>query len=456
MRATTIALALTLGLLTRATAEDPPDTLLTVPMRDLWGSGANPPSASVSGDGRFVAFASYARLTPADTNTTADIYVLDRLSGGVTLESHPESATLVGDTTHPRLSADGRYLVFESAVALDDSVRTGVDVVLRDRARDTTTRISRSRSGGFASGTSRQPAISDDGRIVVFASSATDLVAGPDENGVADDVYMLETTTGTVRRVSVDSNGLQRARGASMAPDVSGDGRYVVFTSTADLRLRSGDRPLPDSAGSCGAADCLRTPLVYVRDTQLGVTSLVSVDARGDPLLAGSRDAAISGDGRYVAFASEATNLARRDHNHTCDVFLRDLRTRSTVLVSRNADGEAANGSSNKPAVSGDGRFVAFQSEASDLICLRRCPPSVEDINLLSDVFLFDRVTGRLSLISAGPSGRWIEESVTPRLDARGHIVAFASRHPIDEHDVRHDFDLFVRVPHSDLPFPPP
>lgn len=91
-------------------------------------------------------------------------------------------------------------------------------------------------------------------------------------------------------------------------------------------------------------------------------------------------------------------------------------------------------------------RFVAFQSQASDLICARRCPAAVEDINLLSDVFLFDRVTSLMIRISAGPSGGWAEESAAPQFDAGGDIIAFTSRHPIDSHDDRNDFDLFVRV----------
>jgi TolB protein len=144
-------------------------------------------------------------------------------------------------------------------------------------------------------------------------------------------------------------------------------------------------------------------------------------------------------------FASEATNLVPGDRNRSADVFLRDLRTHSAVLISRSASGGAANGRSGNPVVSADGRFVAFQSQASDLICARRCPAAVEDINLLSDVFLFDRVTGLMIRISAGPAG-WAEESAAPQIDAAGDVIAFTSRHPIDAQDDRNDFDLFVRV----------
>jgi hypothetical protein len=160
-----------------------------------------------------------------------------------------------------------------------------------------------------------------------------------------------------------------------------------------------------------------------------------------------SYDPAISRDGRYVAFVSQASNLARGDRNRSADVFLRDLHAQTTTVVSRRADGGTANGPSGNPAISAEGRFIAFQSEASDMVCTRRCPAAFEDVNLLSDIFLFDRVADRMTWISALPSGGWAEESSGPRVDDTGTIVTFASRHPIDDQDVSNDFDLFVRVP---------
>jgi Tol biopolymer transport system component len=228
---------------------------------------------------------------------------------------------------------------------------------------------------------------------------------------------------------------MQRPDGASFGPSLSADGRYVAFTSTASL----------DEAGvrlSSGRA----IASVYVRDTQLGVTERVSVCAGGTQPDARSGDPAITPDGRYVAFASDATNLVPGDRNRSADIFLRDLRTRSTTLISRGAGGGAANGPSGNPVVSSDARFVAFQSQASDLICTRRCLPAIEDINLLTDVFLFDRIKGVMTLISAGPEGGWPEESTAPQFNSDGSIIAFTSRHPIDEQDGTNDFDLFVRV----------
>jgi len=435
MGGTTITGVAAIGFCLWMPIQDPSAILLTVPQRDNLRSGSSPAPAGLSADGRWVAFDSYARLAPADANSHRDVYVLDRTTGRVTLESlTTEGQVLTGDSGHPRLSGDGRYLVFETTVWAADGTPIGAEIVLRDRVQNTTRRVSRGASDRISE-SSRDPAISEDGRIVAFASGALDLVAGRDENGTLEDIYLFEVTTGLVRRISVDSHGLQRPDGASFAPSVSADGRYVAFTSTAtldggDARSSSG-RPIAS---------------VYVRDTQLGVTERVSVCAGETLPNGGSGDPAITRDGRYVAFASEATNLVPRDRNQSADIFLRDLRTHSTALISRSVSGGTANGPSSNPVVSADGRFVAFQSQASDLICARRCPAAVEDINLLSDVFLFNRVAGLMIRISAGPSGGWAEESAAPQFDAGGGIIAFTSRHPIDAQDDRNDFDLFVRV----------
>jgi TolB protein len=152
----------------------------------------------------------------------------------------------------------------------------------------------------------------------------------------------------------------------------------------------------------------------------------------------------ISADGRYVAFVSGATNLVAGDRNRSPDVFLADLKTGSIELVSRSATGGSANGRSAAPALSADARFVAFQSEASDLVCARRCAPADDDINLLWDVFVLDRRDHSMTRLSADAGGGWMEASVGPALDSAGGVIAFSSRHPRDAADVKNDFDLFV------------
>jgi Tol biopolymer transport system component len=414
-----------------------PDTLLTVPQADSWRFPTSPAPASVSADGRYIALSSYARLVPADTDARADIYVLDRASGAVTLESLiADGRPLSGDNSFPRLSGDGRSLVFDTVVVTADG-RLDTDIVFRDRVHDTATSVSRDRSSAPAA--SRDPAISDDGRVVVFASASTTLVAGTDENGAGEDVYTFDPTTRTITRISVDDHGVQPRAGASFSPSISGDGRYVAFTSTASFD----GRVAPPVAG----ANASLRAQVYVRDTRLGTTTLVSAGAAGAPANGPSDHPSISRDGRYVAFVSQATMLVRHDRNRSADVFVRDLLDQSTTLISRSAGGGTGNGASASPAISADGRFVAFQSTASDLVCARHCAAAADDINLLPDVFLFDRVTNQMTWISATAAGGWAEESGAPQVDASGTVVTFSSRHPIDASDVGNDFDLFVRIP---------
>jgi Tol biopolymer transport system component len=417
-------------------SERPDDvTLLTVPQGDAVRSSMSLPSAAVSADGRFVAFTSRSRLASLDTDDEADVYVLDRRTQEVALESlHTDGHPFDGECAGPRLSGDGRYLVFEVTSRSEASGPFQSDVVVRDRFAGHSRRIREKPSGLTWSGS---PDVSADGRVVVFTSSETVLVPGADQNGTGPDVYRLRPGSPGIDRVSIDTRGSQPSAGVSSSPRVSADGRYIVFVSTADFdawrRPQTSRAPQP-------------RPLVYVRDTSLGVTRLVSAAPNGAEANAASRTPGVSGDGRYIVFVSEATNLVPQDRNRSADVFLYDAERRSMSLVSRSAAGGSANGSSANPAISSDGRFIVFQSDASDLICARRCAPEVEDVNLLPDVFLLDRATDTMTLVSTAAGGVWMEESGGPAIDASGAIVAFTSRHPIDTRDIAHDFDLFVRV----------
>jgi Tol biopolymer transport system component len=443
-----------LGLFLGAVPQEPPSTLLTIPQQDSIRSWSDDPSAAVSADGRSIAFVSFARLTPQDLDDHADIYVLDRVSGRVTLESVTADGRRIGaNNGRPDISRDGRYLVFDATVARDGQVES-IAVVIRDRWENVTKVVGPARSGAAENEWSGNAAISEDGRVVVFESTITDLLADRDQNGVRRDIYLFDVPTGVLRRVSVDNAGLQSPVGSSYSPAVSADGRYVAFTSTAELDAGPGAPGASSggagvkAGGTAGASDTSRRPLsqVYVRDTVLNVTRRVSVCPRGAAPDGRSWHPVISGDGRYVAFVSDATNLVSGDRNRSPDVFLYDTQAESTVVISRSAKAGTANGASSLPAISGDGRVVAFHSEASDLVC-GKCRPAVEDINLLPDVFLFDRASAVMTRISHDTTGGWMEPSVAPALDAGGHVVAFTSRQPTDARDDRNDFDLFVRVP---------
>jgi len=415
---------------------DGPPSLVTVAQQDEARSYFDAPSAAVSGDGRFVAFASYAPLVPADTNRGRDVYVLDRTDGTVSLESVTAGGRSVDcDSAHPGLSADGQLLVYQTGLACTTGAAPAGAIALRDRRRATVTFFGTDPEFATGHGWSHSPVISADGRFVAFVSSAiTTRMA--DTNGPREDVYLFDVQTRRTRRVSVDGAGRQPPTGASITPSISADGRFVAFASAA---------PLHHSVVP-GAPRSRPITHIYVRDTQLDKTRLVSVPSRDSAPNGASWRPSIDGSGRTVAFVSAATNLGYADQNGAPDVYMADLESGLIELVSRSAKDGCANGGSGSPAISADGRIVAFQSEASDLVCGRNCPRAGEDINLLWDIFLFDRRTRAVTRLSGEPAVAWMEPSVAPATDANGTVVTFSSRHPIDAGDTKNDFDLFIRT----------
>src|SRR3990170_4575657 len=247
-------------------------------------------------------------------------------------------------------------------------------------APGTTERASVSTAGAQGDAISGYPAISGDGRYVAFRSAASNLVPG-DDNAVQD-IFVHDRQTGATERVSVTSAGGQ-ATNYSDEPAISGDGRYVAFRSPATNLVAADTNALSD---------------VFVHDRQTGATERVSVTSAGGQGSGGhSYEPSVSDDGRYVAFRSRATNLVAGDTNGTDDVFVRDRQTGVTVRVSVDSSGVQGNGGSYEPSVSGDGRYVAFRSVASNLV------PG--DDNAVQDIFVHDRQTGateRVSVTSAG------------------------------------------------------
>src|SRR5207247_1728811 len=206
---------------------------------------------------------------------------------------------------------------------------------------------------GSGNGFSFAPAMSADGRFVAFESLAADLVAD-DANGDFD-VFVRDLKTGTTTMVSANRAGTGSGNGGSFAPAISADGRFVAFDSLA---------------GDLVANDTNFNSDVFVRDLHTGTTTLVSVNSAGtDSGNNGSGLAAVSANARFVAFVSSASDLAGNDTNFNSDVFVRDLKTGTTTLVSVNSAGtDSGNGFSIDAAISDDGRFVAFGSYAGDLV----------------------------------------------------------------------------------------
>lgn len=323
---------------------------------------------AISADGRFVAFYSYADNLVAGDDSTYDVFVHDRLTGQTTMVSL-SSAGVRGDgsSTSPDISADGRFVAFHSDAGnlVSNDTNEIEDVFVHDQQTGQTIRISVSSTGTQGNDVSAYPAISADGRFVAFGSKANNLVAGDTNN--ENDIFVHDRQTGQTTRVSVSSTGTQ-GNDLSGNPGISADGRYVVFESLA-TNLVGGD--------TNGKWD------VFVHDRQTGQTRRVSVGSTGAQGNGGSAGASISGDGRYITFYSASSNLVPGDSNIWEDIFVHDQLTGQTNRISVATNGGSGNGGAFQPVISGDGRVVAFESEASNLLG--------GDTNEWRDIFIYFR-----------------------------------------------------------------
>jgi Tol biopolymer transport system component len=265
-----------------------------------------------------------------------------------------------GENDTPSLSADGRYVAFDSAASnLVAGDANGIlDVFVRDRQTGATERVSVSSGGAEANDLSYWPSISFDGRYVVFQSWATNLVAG-DTNGRTD-IFVRDRLLGTTERVSLANSGFE-SNDESQTATISGDGRFVAFTSFAS-NLVAGD--------TNGTYD------VFVRDRLNGTTERVSVDSSGvEGNGMSDFKPVISRDGSCVAFASVATNLVAADTNGKEDIFLRNRQAGTTERISVSTAGTQGNGSClYESAISSDGRFVGLREQRVEPRCGRHEP----------------------------------------------------------------------------------
>jgi WD40-like Beta Propeller Repeat len=276
---------------------------------------------------------------PGDTNQVADVFVHDFQTGQTTLES-VDSAGVEGSGAAPSLSADGRYVAFESGGAglVPGDTYGYIDIFVHDRTGGSTTRVSVDSAGAQANSGSGQPSISADGRCVAFHSDASNLVPG--DTNMKQDVFVHDRQTGQTTRVSVSSAGVQANYGGRECT-LSADGRYVVF-ETNSTNLVSGDTNLRWD--------------IFVRDRQTNQTTRVSVSSAGIQGNSESLRSTISADGRCVAFDSLATNFAANDMNNSPDVFVHDRNASGFAsLCSPGLDGVIDCPCNNPPASSGRG-----------------------------------------------------------------------------------------------------
>ncbi|MCK6448914.1 MAG: calcium-binding protein [Planctomycetes bacterium] len=377
-------------------------------------------------DAKWIVMQSHCtHFVPADTNGRMDVFVRELATGYVTRES-VSSAAVQGDghSWYPRISPDGRWVVFDSfATNLVANDTNGVqDVFLRDRMATLTSRVSATNTGGQANGESGRAALSDDGRYVAFSSLASNLIVG--DTNATWDVFVRDVALGTTQRISVSSAGAQGNQ-ESRFPSLSADARYVGFWSAAsnlvandtngfnDVFVRdrllgttvrasvwtdgtqanaSSGIPSLSADGRSIAFDAEPTNWIagvggwqiWLRDLANGTTELVSQSSAGVPGNVGSNGKSVSADGRYVGFQSWADNLVGGDTNSTGDIYLRDRVLGITERISLSTTGVQPNNQNWSPSVSADGRYVAFDTDASNLV------PNDQNGGF-SDVMLRDR-----------------------------------------------------------------
>ena len=367
---------------------------------------------NMSSNGRYVVFDSEAsNLVNGDVNGMIDIFLHDIQENTTTLiPVNNNGDYYVG---YPDVSSDGRYIVYTS-ISKNLGSNDFWGIFLYDRQTGSIAPISINSNGIQANDGSFNPAISANGRYVVFSSRASNLVAG-DTNG-GQDIFLHDTYNGITNRISISSNGSQAINddpfnpvADSRYPSISDDGRYVVFQSNA-TNLVSQDSNI--------AYD------IFLHDTQNGITSRLSIDSTGNQGNGGAWNPSISGNGRFVVFSSASTNLVTGDTNGVQDIFLRNIENSSTSRVSINSTGLQGNSDSDNPSVSDDGKYVTFMSNANNLVN--------GDINGAYDIFLHNTNNNETTLISVssngthgnGPSLSW-QRSVPMSSD--GQYIAYLS-----------------------------
>ena len=360
---------------------------------------------AINADGRRVAFESLAtNLGPGVTNGKSQVYLHDRQTGQtICVSLAPDGSQGNDDSDTAAISGNGQFVAFHSVASnLVPGGTSGVkQVFVRDCTAGTTTLVSVTPLGNEGNGVSLNPTLNADGRYVAFNSDATDLVPGI-TNGKSQ-VFVYDTGTKQMVCASLGTDGSQGDRDSYIAY-ISGDGTCTAFISTADnLGTVSGGQQL-----------------VYVRDLRAGKTTCVSVVPDGTPANAACGASSISFDGRLVGFESNASNLVLGDSNGHRDCFVYDRQTGTTTRVSVSSSGAQGNNNADSPQLSADGRFVVFESDASNMVS--------GDSNGQTDVFLHDLQSGQMTRVSVSASGgqlndfSWVGLSSISR---DGSVIAF-------------------------------
>jgi hypothetical protein len=361
------------------------------------------PGPSISADGRYAAFSSDAsNLVGGDTNNATDVFVRDRqaqTTTRVSLTSAAAQANCGSDTA--TITPDARYVAFTSCAALTGANDTNntYDAFRYDRSTGQVVLASANPSGNAGNSLSYVPHISDDGNILVFASYATDLIAVTAHHAY---IFARDIQAGTTQRISVGMSGTE-ANVDSYDPVVSGNGNVVAYSSSA--------------TNVANTTDGHRH--VYAYDRTAGTTEQIDVNPLGQqPNGYGNGVGGLSSDGRYVAFASRATNLTGATvPSNTSEVYLRDRVAQTTILISKRNDGMPLDIWNYQPHVSADGAYVSFISAATNY------DPISSDYSYVYKIFVYDVANGLLSVVNRSAD----DDSSNPHLSTDGKHVVFVS-----------------------------
>jgi hypothetical protein len=407
---------------------------------------ANPPSTTamgasstpaVSASGRFIAFQSKAvDLVSGEANpgNTVNIYLYDQVLRTMTLVSHTavsSTTTANGDSTAPVISADGRFVAYQSIASdlvsgmTDAAGVNNNNVFLFDSTTGTTTLVSRNNTGAASLVTgdnaSFDPQFSSDGNFIAFVSSADNIVsAGETDSNNSPDVFLFDRNANTislVSRTSSTSSPVHTGNGASTTPAISSDGSFVVYQSTST-----------DLASGLTIPSGVSQIFVYSRASQTNTLVSHAGAAATQGGNGASTSPTISGNGALVAYQSAATNLVvgQNDNNGGTDVFLYNRASGTNTLLSHSTSGAAtaANGGSDQPVISAGGTAVVYRSFATDLV------GSQVETTGATDVFLYNIPAGTNVLVSraaTSPTTTGDGISVNGAVSADGNTVAFIS-----------------------------
>ena len=390
---------------------------------DGWSFLAQP---ALSDDGRKIVFTSVADdLVPNDTNGSSDVFLFDVTAGTNTLVSAGvDGNPAAGSSFSPALSLGGQLVAFVSTATNLVAGQTNffANVFLRDLLAGTNSMVSVATNGAPGNGDALMPAISQDGRLVVFVSRASNLATSASASTA--NAFLRDCTAGTTLLLTNNA-------ATNLAPSISADGRYVAyFGSGSQVMVRDTQLGRNVFATNAVAAAVLspsgaRLLLLTNTATRLSVFNLLN-RSNLFTMTAGSPMKFFmpwSADGRFFAFVT-ATNADPTDANGTNDIYLGDLSSNTLTLVSVNAAHTGAGSDvSDSPAISGDGRFVIYRSFATNLVA--------ENVNPPPNIFLYDRFTGSNSLLTtAAPGSTWFSWNAQPAINGNGSAVAYQSWNP--------------------------